>query len=149
MPLVAEFSFNQSTFSLNEQDGEFIICVELLSEVTLDREIDLEFLFGNVSAAPSDLINSNLTFTFPIGSQSGHTECNTVGVNEDGIVEDREEFVIFLRPNPSVSDVAVGSGAKIFIEDSPQDGKYSFMYVIQLTMVPILTWYSGCTPTHQ
>lgn len=120
--IAAEFSINQSMYTINEQDGEVEICVELSGR--LDRPISLELTVLPDTADVNDFDSNILTYTFPSNSVSGSTVCNVVGIIGDGIVENRERIGIELHGNPQ--DLAVTlilSEAEIFIEDSPNDCK--------------------------
>lgn len=126
---VAVFSIGQqSTFILNEQDGEATVCVQLISSVLLDRDISLELLpAADGTASRTDFDGSPLTYTFLPGNSTGYFVCNTIGIAQDGILENIEEFTIQLMSNPEVEDVnIVQASATISIADS--DGKQNSYY---------------------
>lgn len=124
---VAEFAIREqgTTFEVNEMDGMVTVCVELISNVTLDRDITLElFPTVNGTADLNDFNSSALMYTFMPGSVAGTFLCKDIGIARDGIVEDIEDFSVLLRSSPEVSDVNIQQAIKVIsILNFPLDSK--------------------------
>ena len=69
-----------------------------------------------------------LTYTFPSGSPEGAVECEGVGITMDDIVEDTEEFSVFLAVDRQdiLTNVTQGT-AVVVISDSLVNSK-SMLY---------------------
>ena len=117
---VVQFSINQSIYFVNEQAGMVSVCVELLTG-RLDRQVNLDLVPSNGTADTRDFSSSVLVYMFPSGSVS---DCNDVSITRDGVVEQRESFVVELRDNTGDRAVEiVQDSATIFIDDSLEDCK--------------------------
>ena len=112
---------------MNEEDGQVMVCVQLVSMGELDRDIDLELTFDNDNISSSDFNVTTVIYTFQSGSRFGDDVCNVLGVIEDGVVEDTESFVVTLQEITPEDDVSVTTNtAEIMVEDSPQDSEFRF-----------------------
>ena len=123
---MAEFSLNASTYPVNEQEGSVLICVESLLQLNITISLDLTLEPG--SASTSDFNSTSLTYTFPSGSPEGAVECEGVGITMDDIVEDTEEFSVFLAVDRQdiLTNVTQGT-AVVVISDSLVNSK-SMLY---------------------
>lgn len=105
---------------MEEQEGAATVCVELISSVLLDRIITLVLQpTADSTASWNDFDGSNLTYIFFTGSGTGAFTCNMVGITEDGILENTEEFSVQLMSNDLTEDVSITQeSAIISITDS-------------------------------
>ena len=122
MFIVAEFSLNQTSYTVNEQEDMVTVCVVLVGH--LDRAILLQLLLETSTASSDDFDDTSLTYTFESGAITGDSHCRTIQIAQDGIVERTERFLATLRPSAPAQDVRIREEeAQIVIEDSPFDRK--------------------------
>ena len=98
------------------------MCIVL--EGSLNRDIFVELIITMDTADTRDFNSSSLVYMFVSGSVAGSIVCNAVDISSDGVVEDRERFLVELQGNPEDSAINITSSlAEIFIEDSTSDCK--------------------------
>ena len=119
---MAEVFLNESSIVVSEEEGSVDVCIVLEGELDRDISVDLDVMMD--TADSRDFESSRLVYTFVSGSLAGSTVCNAVGISRDGVVEDRERFVVEIQPIPEDSAVDITRNkAEIFIKDSPLDCK--------------------------
>ncbi len=90
----------------------------------MDRLIELELAFLGDTASSNDFVGTRLPFSFGSASSTGDIQCSAVGLNRDGIVEEKERFIIILSSSSDVEDVNISrSEGEVWVEDSPLDCK--------------------------
>lgn len=124
---VANFSINEenSTLDVDEIDGVAIICLELVSDVQLDYNINIELTLAEDMA--SNLTDFDANFLFISGSENGTIVCDQLVIS-DNIIENREEFVLKSTSiSPSNSDITFTTlqSTILAINDSSVDDQFN------------------------
>ena len=121
---VAVFSLNQTSYTINEDDAILTICVDLISLITLDRDISLQLVFEDPVSSASDFNSTELSYVFSSGSNGSTSVCEEVSITQDLIVEDEEVFVIVLQGAQSDVNLTQNT-AVIMLQDSPGNCEFS------------------------
>ena len=136
----------------SEDDGSIDVCAVLMGE--LNREVSLELAVAFITADIRDftlislgsalgsgasdgldqeklynktISDTRLIYTFASGSEPGSTVCNSIGISVDGVVENTEQFTVFLQGNPEDNAINITNGdAVVFINDSSLDCMFGF-----------------------
>ena len=117
--LAVQISLNQSSYSVNEEDREIEVCATLTGQ--LDRSVVVELFTMSDTADANDYNSGSVLYTF---TMSDETVCKALGISNDSVVENTENFILELLVNPDDSAVIVNlSMAVVFINDSSIDCK--------------------------
>ena len=115
----------------------------------LDRNIELELTFESGTADLTDFNATDLVYVFEAGSTTGASQCNTVAIASDGVVEDTEELTVTLRDSLMSSDVEISrSEAEVVIEDSPSDCKQNVCTSVLLFFYDFFSSNHSCILVH-
>ena len=140
---------------VSEDEGSIDVCAVLRGE--LDRQVSLVLTITADTAGRRDISSSfkyttaagsglgsglglgaemlEVEYTFTSGLESGSTVCNAIGISRDSVVENTEQFTVFLQGNPEDDAINITSGeAVIFINDSSLDCMFAMVLVLHIIL---------------
>ena len=130
--------FNQTTYTINENDG-FFQPVLVLSNPSL-TDITIQVIDSEVSARSNLMGGGDYTpgpyiFTIP----AGHTSASfDISITDDGVVEDDKNFSLAITPESLPYLVSRGNPGVAIVTIVSDDGKSSVLVKIRTNSVLII-----------